>query len=398
MDSPLFRPQAQDANFEKNELAKQSGFAMPFGWALITGLCLVGLATGLSFALFVSIPRYASIQGVLSYADAEAKIYPQRQGFAETCVAEIGSTVEKGAIMATVSTEVFLEHGRALSTVEKNQALLRIDNLQRQIELARESKVAAEEKVVSDYNRSLRTRTGLEAKLAIQEERLGALNERLAEAEDNLAEGLVPRSAVYAQRDAISEATTALLNLQLDFETVNNEIANHPAEIAALNLDLQTTLKALELQLIEAQNMTQEPDSRSGYALTAPFNGTVAMTRCRQGALVEEDEAIFLIAPEASELIGEGQIGPDFAASLAPGQQVRLTYLSIDSDAADRFYGKIVNVTATDDVLTTDRFSGRHYKVEISIESPSSLELIAGMEFVAKAKISSKTIFQMMRQ
>lgn len=344
--SSLFRPEALEAQSARS-WGEPAGI-MPHSWTAVTALLLAIVVGAGTFLATAKYARKETVRGILRPTGGEVRVLPTtRGGTVRTVAVREGELVEKGALLATLSTARRSETGAvadeavlAAMTEEEETLSARLAALDAAAPLDLAALQADARSTEAERVAALAAIDTGRARLVLVEERLEA-GRGLATQGYMTSEELRRREElVLAQRqaNADAEARAAMLAARL---------AGLKARLEKLPFDATLTRAEIESRLASLRQRRAQAEAEKGYEVRASIAGRVTAVQATEGLSADPQRPLMTITPADRRLVAELYVPSRAIGFMKRGQQVRLLY---DAFPYQRFgvgTGEIEAVSAT---------------------------------------------------
>lgn len=373
MSESLFRKEALEANKTK-AIGSVALYCPPYRWVIIG---LVGLITVamLIFCFFGTYTKRENAIGALIPVEGVMDIVAVNAGTITDLAIREGDSVEKGAPLVTISSEVATKYGQTRETIAEQLELQHGVLVRERANLT----VLSEE-----------TRKGLEDKKRLLEQQIGSLGDIYASRvqQMNLAaeklnkykimrqEGYTSNSQVQEQETARLEAESRVqdvarqrIDLQQQLTQTLQQIREHP--INELN-----QINDIERRIAELKQNMMENESRRSVVLNAPQKATVASVVVKRGQIVANGQTVASLLPENTELQARIMVSSRSIGFIRPGQRVVLRYQAYPWQKFGQQFGNVVGVSRVAlspqevaQITGNNQVQEQHYLVKVKLDN-----------------------------
>lgn len=162
----------------------------------------------------------------------------------------------------------------------------------------------------------------------------------------------------------------------------------------------QADLTGLNRQLIEYENDLQtQNENKEYYILTAPINGTLMnVIGIEEGSLISANISLAEISPEG-ELIAECYVSPIDIGLINPNSKVKFQMDAFNYNQWGLATGKIIEIGKDIELINNTSVFKIRCKIDqkyLSLKNNFKGNLIKGMTFNARFKLTERTLFQLL--
>jgi membrane fusion protein len=343
---PLFRAEALEAQSARS-WGDPAGL-MPQSWIAMTALLLTIVGAAAVFLTTASYARKETVRGILRPTDGEVRVFPTtRGGTVRTVAVREGELVEKGAVLATLSTARWSETGTladeaVLAAMAEEEATLsaRLVALDAAAPLDRAALEADARSTAAERVAALAAIDIGRARLVLGQERLEAGRGLAATGYMSLDEVRRREDAMLAQRQANADAEARAAMLAARLNGLNARLEKLPHDATLTRADIESKLASLRQRRAEAE-------SAKGYEVRAAVAGRVTAVQAAEGLSADPQRPLMTITPAGGRLLAELYVPSRAIGFIKRGQDVRLLY---DAFPYQRFgvgAGEIEAVSAT---------------------------------------------------
>jgi len=350
--------------------------------------------------------RKASVHGYLSPDKGMVKVFPQATGtLLESRVVE-GSHVEKGQVLAVISTErgslqVPDASGEAIRNLsERQQSLENEMSSQEQIHTLR--RAAIEQQLVNlaqearQLDGEIRTVQSRQQQAQEQSARFATLNKS----------GFVASTDVYRQQDMSLELRSQLHVLQREHIALQGRQQGLELERTSVDLEWKAQQESLKRRILELQHRRSDFESSRENVVTAPADGIVTTVLIHPGQQTRPDLPLLSIIPYGAQLQARLLVPSHAIGFVATGQEVAIRYDAFPYQRFGHYRGVVVSIAKTllqpGDVDVPAPLSTPAYLVTVTLEDQAiraydrRFALQAGMSLDADVLLDRRSILQWM--
>lgn len=366
---------------------------------------LIAVCTVLYFCLG-EFDRKAKVQGYLAPDKGLIKVFPQVTGTLLERRVEEGAFVEKGQILAVVSTEhgslqVRDANAEAIRFLQQQLSSLTVElESQRQIGALREAAVKTQ---LTSLDAEL---LQLDAAVSTFKSRLYKSQQENKRFEDLEMSGFVASSDVHLQRDRTLELRGRLQVLQRDRVALDGRKSALNTDIISGKLDSQLQQEALKRRISELQQQRSEYLTKSEAVVAAPADGIVTTILIQPGQQTRRDAPLLSIIPQGATLEAVLLVPSRAIGFIAAGQTVALRYAAFPYQRFGHYRGEVQSISRTlllpGDADLPTPLTTPAYLVSVALETQSvsayqkDFALQAGMSFEGDVRLDRRSIIQWM--
>lgn len=373
MSESLFRKEALEANKTK-AIGSVALYCPPYRWVIIT---LVGLITAamLIFCFFGTYTKRENAIGALIPVEGVMDIVAVNAGTITELAIREGDSVEKGAPLVTISSEVATKYGQTRETIAEQLELQHGVLVRERANLT----VLSEE-----------TRKGLENKKRLLEQQLSSLGDIYASRvqQMNLAaeklnkykmmrkEGYTSNSQVEEQETARLEAESRVQDVARQRIDLQQQLTQTLQQIREQPINELNQINDIERRIAELKQNMMENESRRSVVLNAPQKATVASVVVKRGQIVANGQTVASLLPENTELQARIMVSSRSIGFIRPGQRVVLRYQAYPWQKFGQQFGKVVGVSRVAlspqevaQITGNNQVQEQHYLVKVKLDN-----------------------------
>lgn len=342
MTLPLFRPEAM----AEPDLGEAFAFSVP-RWRALAWLALAATLLILTFGIFATFDRVATVRGLVVPASGVSRLTAPRAGIVTAVLAPQGASVARGAPLIRIASTDMLPSGAGARTQM-------LDTYRRQRQMAQAGQDAerqrreAEQLLVAEQAAELSASLqSLGTQRALQQERIDNNERRLRNLAPLRERGYVSDVTYQQQAEAVLALRQQLAALQQQ-----QAQAGHGLEGARIRLaELAADGRRAELQsgaaLVELERAAAGAQIDAETMVAAPIAGRLTSVRAVPGAAVAAAEELATLVRAGDRLEVLLFVPSAAAGSVAPGQEVALRYDAFPYQRYGVGRGTVVAVAAT---------------------------------------------------
>lgn len=321
---PLFRSESIAA---KDEYSWGEPVAsLPIGWSLIgLFLCLLVAVTAI-FLLTSSFSRKETVRGVLKPIGGEVRINAPQGGVIKEIYVVEGGHVERGQVLALVSTSRVAEGGQTVD--EEILAALQQEEASLRLRLAAVDVTAplAATASQSEVSALLAERDAALAAIESNRARRKLALERVDAARILQEKGLLALEELRKREEALITVDQAIVDARAREASLSAQIDRARALSARVTPDTAVNRSQVQEALsFIAEKRAQALASR-GYEIRAPVSGEISALQAAVGQTVEAVRPLMTLTPEHSRLKAELFVPSRAIGFVTRGDNVRLLY------------------------------------------------------------------------
>ncbi len=372
MSSNIFRKKSLQRLSSPEQLDQLMHVTDPKGWialAAVGGLLL----TAILWSFFGSIPTKVQGQGILVKSGGVFEVVSVGAGQVTDIAIQVGDDVQEGQVVARIAQPQLRER------IQQARANLR----ELETQYAKVKQFGSKDlRLQSDYLGQ--QRANLEEGIAIAEERLGWLKEKIDSQENLLAEGLITKQALlstkqayYKTQDEIKANRSQLTRIQSQSLTKSNQNAQESMSWQFRINEAERVIKQLE----------DEHDLLS--RVVSPYTGRVLEVMVESGNLVAAGVPVLrldLVGRQVKDLEAVVYIPAVDGKRVKSGMEIQISPTTVKQEE----YGFMLGgVTYVSDFPATTRGMMRVLKNQQLVQALSGGQ--APFEIYADLKLDSKT-------
>jgi membrane fusion protein len=345
----LFRREA--VTHQRRRLEGEVLLATPLPTTVVSGILVTVVFAATFFLIITRYERKEVVPGWIVPNSGLIRVAARQSGVVEELKIAEGAQIRAGDPIAEVRLSSDVAGG------DSGAALL--DSISSEARANQAAEIASRDKLISSQKEMLDRKSVLGEQLAEAKSRDEVLQQKekiseqhVARSEALMREGYmtatamdeVRLAALSAAEDA-SQIRATELDLQRQLSDLDDEVAEIPNELAALNAQNAQTKAALSQRKVSTE-------AQSILLATAPISGRIAAIPVERGQSVTAGTTLAVITPKDSPLSAELYAPSRAVGFIAPGQQVRLMYQAFPYQIFGTGHGVVTSVSRT--VLAPD--------------------------------------------
>jgi len=341
--APLFRQAAVDAS-----LGSQIGEAVCEHWRGTRILTILAFCLTACLFIFAGVVEYAPAYRVPCYTDAQnglARLSAPVDGQIIQLSATQGSRVQKGDLLAILSTDRLREGGDSKHSALAQRLRAEREIISREIEAA-EKEARANQALISRRIAGLRTeQIAAEADSRSADTLLSSLRAQADQFADLIRTGYVSKLQLAQKRDEVSLQESRAAAARATLIRIRRDIDTSQAERSLVDARLNGTIEDRRRAAGELERIGVQSDSEAEQAIRAPVDGLVSAALIANGQSVEQGQLLFSVAPAHEPLVIRLLVPARAAAAVRPGMDIRFTLQAYPREKFGDFAAHIVNVS-----------------------------------------------------
>lgn len=342
MNNDLFRQEALDAKKTK-VLGSVALYCPPFRWVVIT---LIGLlvAVMIAFCIFGTYTKRESAQGVLVPENGMMTITAMSTGTVIALPAREGESLQKGSLIATVSSEISTRYGQTREAIAaqlefqqaglKNQ-LINLDQLHTETLKSLEEKVSLLGQQSAELETIFRQRTQQIQLSRTQLNKMSAMRK----------EGYASNTQVEQQQNELLDASVRLQDVARQRIDIRQQLAQARQQLREQPLSYNQQKNELQQKLSGITQSIMENESRRSIELHAPENGTVSAVLVKPGQIVTSGQTVAMMLPDNARLQARIMLSSRAIGFIRSGQRVVLRYQPFPWQKFGQQYGTVLEIS-----------------------------------------------------
>lgn len=397
--------------------------------ARIVIVTIAGFLVGaIWLSMATKVPELVRAQGELIPTGHYQQVQAPEQGRVATVVAFEGDQVDKGQVLAVLSS---VELDQGLDGVLQEMATLdgRLKNLQTiasAVENTTSAEVgedrlpdltdpdmayaraqldlfAAQQSVQLELKHHLEhTRRTLESARHLTLQRIEDRKERVARAEQLFAENLTPLRDLERQKDSLDQLQSSLIEIDIRLSQAAKELggALAPLEQNRIALLERVTQEAYDIeQTMSKLRVRKNALDRRKEALTirAPENGVIhAVSFPNPGEVIATGATLFELLPSGPQLVAQLKIDPVDIGHIKRGDTVALKFDTFDPRRFGQITGEITGISPNS--VIDEKTGLGHFRATVMLERDTigygnwRRDLQAGMGTSAEIVTDERTV------
>lgn len=344
MNNDLFRQEALEAKKTK-VLGSVALYCPPFRWLIITLVCAL-VAVLITFCIFGSYTKRETAKGVLVPENGMMTITAMTAGTVITLPAHEGDRLEKGAQVASISSEISTRFGQTREAIAR-QLDLQQEGLKQQLsnleQLNAETLKSLQEKASLLQQQSVE----LDTIYRQRTEQIGLAKKQLDKARAMRAEGYASNTEVEKQQNDMLDASVRLQDVARQRIDVRQQLSQACQQLREQPITYSQQKNDIQQKLSEIAQSMMENESRRSVDLRTPERGTVSAVLVKQGQIVSAGQTLAIILPDNAHLQARIMLSSRAVGFIRPGQRVVLRYQSFPWQTFGQQYGTVKDISTS---------------------------------------------------
>ncbi|WP_449757966.1 HlyD family secretion protein [Erwinia persicina] len=344
MNNDLFRQEALEAKKTK-VLGSVALYCPPFRWLIITLVCAL-VAVLITFCIFGSYTKRETAKGVLVPENGMMTITAMTAGTVITLPAHEGDRLEKGAQVASISSEISTRFGQTREAIAR-QLDLQQEGLKQQLsnleQLNAETLKSLQEKASLLQQQSVE----LDTIYRQRTEQIGLAKKQLDKARVMRAEGYASNTEVEKQQNDMLDASVRLQDVARQRIDVRQQLSQARQQLREQPITYSQQKNDIQQKLSEIAQSMMENESRRSVDLRTPERGTVSAVLVKQGQIVSAGQTLAIILPDNAHLQARIMLSSRAVGFIRPGQRVVLRYQSFPWQTFGQQYGTVKDISTS---------------------------------------------------
>jgi len=344
MNNDLFRQEALEAKKTK-VLGSVALYCPPFRWLIITLVCAL-VAVLITFCIFGSYTKRETAKGVLVPENGMMTITAMTAGTVITLPAHEGDRLEKGAQVASISSEISTRFGQTREAIAR-QLDLQQEGLKQQLsnleQLNAETLKSLQEKASLLQQQSVE----LDTIYRQRTEQIGLAKKQLDKARAMRAEGYASNTEVEKQQNDMLDASVRLQDVARQRIDVRQQLSQARQQLREQPITYSQQKNDIKQKLSEIAQSMMENESRRSVDLRTPERGTVSAVLVKQGQIVSAGQTLAIILPDNAHLQARIMLSSRAVGFIRPGQRVVLRYQSFPWQTFGQQYGTVKDISTS---------------------------------------------------
>lgn len=344
MNNDLFRQEALEAKKTK-VLGSVALYCPPFRWLIITLVCAL-VAVLITFCIFGSYTKRETAKGVLVPENGMMTITAMTAGTVITLPAHEGDRLEKGAQVASISSEISTRFGQTREAIAR-QLDLQQEGLKQQLsnleQLNAETLKSLQEKASLLQQQSVQ----LDTIYRQRTEQIGLAKKQLDKARAMRAEGYASNTEVEKQQNDMLDASVRLQDVARQRIDVRQQLSQARQQLREQPITYSQQKNDIQQKLSEIAQSMMENESRRSVDLRTPERGTVSAVLVKQGQIVSAGQTLAIILPDNAHLQARIMLSSRAVGFIRPGQRVVLRYQSFPWQTFGQQYGTVKDISTS---------------------------------------------------
>lgn len=344
MNNDLFRQEALAAKKTK-VLGSVALYCPPFRWLIIALVCAL-VAVLITFCIFGSYTKRETAKGVLVPENGMMTITAMTAGTVITLPAHEGDRLEKGAQVASISSEISTRFGQTREAIAR-QLDLQQEGLKQQLsnleQLNAETLKSLQEKASLLQQQSVE----LDTIYRQRTEQIGLAKKQLDKARAMRAEGYASNTEVEKQQNDMLDASVRLQDVARQRIDVRQQLSQARQQLREQPITYSQQKNDIQQKLSEIAQSMMENESRRSVDLRTPERGTVSAVLVKQGQIVSAGQTLAIILPDNAHLQARIMLSSRAVGFIRPGQRVVLRYQSFPWQTFGQQYGTVKDISTS---------------------------------------------------
>ncbi|MCQ4095436.1 HlyD family secretion protein [Erwinia persicina] len=344
MNNDLFRQEALEAKKTK-VLGSVALYCPPFRWLIITLVCAL-VAVLITFCIFGSYTKRETAKGELVPENGMMTITAMTAGTVITLPAHEGDRLEKGAQVASISSEISTRFGQTREAIAR-QLDLQQEGLKQQLsnleQLNAETLKSLQEKASLLQQQSVE----LDTIYRQRTEQIGLAKKQLDKARAMRAEGYASNTEVEKQQNDMLDASVRLQDVARQRIDVRQQLSQARQQLREQPITYSQQKNDIQQKLSEIAQSMMENESRRSVDLRTPERGTVSAVLVKQGQIVSAGQTLAIILPDNAHLQARIMLSSRAVGFIRPGQRVVLRYQSFPWQTFGQQYGTVKDISTS---------------------------------------------------
>ncbi|QZQ51088.1 HlyD family secretion protein [Erwinia persicina] len=404
MNNDLFRQEALEAKKTK-VLGSVALYCPPFRWLIITLVCAL-VAVLITFCIFGSYTKRETAKGVLVPENGMMTITAMTAGTVITLPAHEGDRLEKGAQVASISSEISTRFGQTREAIAR-QLDLQQEGLKQQLsnleQLNAETLKSLQEKASLLQQQSVE----LDTIYRQRTEQIGLAKKQLDKARAMRAEGYASNTEVEKQQNDMLDASVRLQDVARQRIDVRQQLSQARQQLREQPITYSQQKNDIQQKLSEIAQSMMENESRRSVDLRTPERGTVSAVLVKQGQIVSAGQTLAIILPDNAHLQARIMLSSRAVGFIRPGQRVVLRYQSFPWQTFGQQYGTVKDISTSAlspqeiSTITGDsQVQESMYQVKVAVDNQAvqaygkEVSLRAGSGLEADFIVDKRRIYQ----
>lgn len=404
MNNDLFRQEALEAKKTK-VLGSVALYCPPFRWLIITLVCAL-VAVLITFCIFGSYTKRETAKGVLVPENGMMTITAMTAGTVITLPAHEGDRLEKGAQVASISSEISTRFGQTREAIAR-QLDLQQEGLKQQLsnleQLNAETLKSLQEKASLLQQQSVE----LDTIYRQRTEQIGLAKKQLDKARAMRAEGYASNTEVEKQQNDMLDASVRLQDVARQRIDVRQQLSQARQQLREQPITYSQQKNDIKQKLSEIAQSMMENESRRSVDLRTPERGTVSAVLVKQGQIVSAGQTLAIILPDNAHLQARIMLSSRAVGFIRPGQRVVLRYQSFPWQTFGQQYGTVKDISTSAlspqeiSTITGDsQVQEPMYQVKVAVDHQTvqaygkEVSLMAGSGLEADFIVDKRRIYQ----
>ncbi len=320
----LFRKEALCT--KKERLLGEVLLTQPFSYKWLSLAIILSLVFIIIILINGEYSRREKVRGYVTTDKGVIKIFPTVPGILLELNIKEGQQIKKGETLAKVNTAKRNSAGDNLPEIMARE-------LNKQKALVAAKIIQEEELHTLEKSKIKKNIERYKLEKIIASRRLEKLNERNQILKSKYEKLFTLKSKGHISEQNISEARGAMLQLQADIQSVeqnnislDNKLSNALYEYKKLPIKKTRTTDEYKRQLVDLEKQIIEIESRDSYAIKCSVNGRVTSIQSKVGQTVSSNNPILVILPDDAIFLAELFIPSHAIGFIKSGKEVKIRY------------------------------------------------------------------------
>lgn len=342
MSESLFRQEALDANKSKS-IGSVALYCPPYRWVVISIVVLITLVT-LAFCVFGTYTKRENATGALIPVEGVMDIVAMSTGTVTDLTIREGDSVDKGAPLMTVSSEVATSMGQTRESIAQQLDL--------QLKVLKKERENLDALSVETRKGQLDKRSLLEQQIKsladisssrVKQMRLTA--EKVGKLKMMRGEGYASNSQVEEQETQRLEAESRIQDVTRQRIDLQQQLTQTLQQIREQPINELNQANDIARRMAELRQSMIENESRRSVVFDAPQKATVASVVVKRGQIVSQGQTLASLLPENTELQARIMVSSRAIGFIRSGQRVVLRYQAYPWQKFGQQYGRVTEIS-----------------------------------------------------
>lgn len=376
----------------------------PLSLRVLTGVVAMAL---IALALYLTLGTYTrkeTVQGYLSPAEGLVEVHVSQHGTVTSLDVKAGDRVEKGAVLARISTDQVLESGVTLNTLVMELLEQQTQQLEQRVERQKQRREARELYLHGRIDGHQRQIQQLQEQIRLQEERVGLAHRRYQSLDNLHRDGLISEEDYQARYQSWLDEQQRQKQLWQSLSAEEGELRNSRFELDSLASETEETIDGLEAEIARLEERRLQHRGEQAFSIKAPRSGRITSLQIKPGQRASPGRPLMAILPEGSALQAQLLVPSRAIGFLQPELPVRVRYDAFPYERFGIHESRVVDVARTvlapDQVNAPIRPKTPVYRVSARLEAQTltaygrEMPLNAGMTLQADILLDERPLYQ----